>query len=130
MSEEKQNELLINDIESNNSEVMSNKQIEEVTVCCDRCGKSWNGDIYEPLIMLAFYDHKTHSTIKGKICGDCESVFWNLTKIFLSGTGCSSVDKKPLSYDAFLMELGNTGGILEKDLQALYSAYIDDSATE
>lgn len=30
MSKEKQNELLINDVESNNSEVISNKQIEEM----------------------------------------------------------------------------------------------------
>ena len=41
MSKEKQNELLINDVESNNSEVISNKQIEEMCAimadCSYRC---------------------------------------------------------------------------------------------
>lgn len=38
MSKEKQNELLINDVESNNSEVISNKQIEEMAkLMCEGC---------------------------------------------------------------------------------------------
>ena len=44
MSKEKQNELLINGVESNNSEVISNKQIEEIaralcgmTSGCNKC---------------------------------------------------------------------------------------------
>lgn len=106
---------------------MSKEQIEEVAIRCDRCGKPWNNDSSEPFIMLSFYNHRTRESMNGNICGDCESVFFNLMKLFLSG----AVDKeKKLSYDEFLVELGNTGEILEEDLRALYSAYVDDSATE